>query len=133
MKKNRILLKTLLMSTSSFNIYRHTTDKKKKGKIVGGFIGLLILYAMLMFYFIATCIGYGKFGLIDSAPVLCALSISAMAFIFTFFKTNGYLFNFKEYDMLMALPFEAKTVASCKFLYMYIKSLGWYMSISLSN
>ena len=57
MKKNNILLKTLLMSTSSFNIYRHTTDKKKKGKIVGAFFGLLILYAMLMFYFIATCIG----------------------------------------------------------------------------
>ena len=132
MKKNNILLKTLLMSTSSFNIFRYTTDKKKKGKIVGAFFGLLILYAMLMFYFIATCIGYGKIGLIDSAPVLCALSISAMAFIFTFFKTNGYLFNFKEYDMLMALPFEAKTVASCKFLYMYVKSLGWYMSISLS-
>ncbi len=132
MKKNNILLKTLLMSTSSFNIFRYTTDKKKKGKIVGAFFGLLILYAMLMFYFIAACVGYGKIGLIDSAPVLCALSISAMAFIFTFFKTNGYLFNFKEYDMLMALPFEAKTVASCKFLYMYIKSLGWYMSISLS-
>lgn len=132
MKKNNILLKTLLMSTSSFNIYRYTTDKKKKGKIVGAFFGLLALYAMLMFYFIAACIGYGKIGIIDSVPVLCSVSISMLAFFFTIFKTNGYLFNFREYDMLMSLPFEAKTVAACKFLYMYVKSLPWYQSISLS-
>ena len=132
MKKNNLLLKTLLLSTSSFNIYRHTTDKKKKGKIVGAFIGLIVLYAMIMGYFIASCIGYGHYGLIEAAPVLCAVSISILAFFFTFFKTNGYLFNFKEYDMLMSLPFEAKTVAACKFLYMYVKSLSWYMSISVA-
>ncbi|MBQ1407848.1 MAG: hypothetical protein IIY88_06920, partial [Eubacterium sp.] len=43
-----------------------------------------------------------------------------------------YLFNFKEYDMLMSLPFEPRTVAGCKFLYMYIKSLPWYISISVA-
>ena len=132
MKKNNLLLKTLLMSTSSLNIFRYTTDKKKKGKIVGAFFGLLILYAMLMFYFIAACIGYGRIGIIVSVPVLCSVSISMLAFFFTIFKTNGYLFNFREYDMLMSLPFEAKTVAACKFLYMYVKSLPWYQSISLS-
>ncbi|MBO7096498.1 MAG: hypothetical protein J6V94_06015, partial [Lachnospiraceae bacterium] len=132
MKKNNILLKNLLMSTSSLNIFRYTTDKKKKGKIVGAFFGLLALYALLMFYFIAACVGYGKIGIIDSVPVLCSVSISMLAFFFTIFKTNGYLFNFREYDMLMSLPFEAKTVAACKFLYMYVKSLPWYQSISLS-
>ena len=80
MKKNNILLKTLLMSTSSLNIFRYTTDKKKKGKIVGAFFGLLALYAMLMFYFIAACVGYGKIGIIDSVPVLCSVSISMLAF-----------------------------------------------------
>ena len=34
--------------------------------------------------------------------------------------------------MLMALPFEARTVAACKFLYMYVKSLPWYLSISFA-
>ncbi len=132
MKKNRLLLKTLLLSTSSLNIFRYTGDKKKKRKILGGWIGLTVLYVMLMAYFIATCIGYGAMGIIDEAPVLCALSVSILAFFFTLFKTNGYLFNFREYDMLMSLPFEARTVAACKFLYMYVKSLGWYLSISLA-
>ena len=129
-KKERVLLKTLLLSTSTRNIFRYTTDKKKKRRMIGGTIGAIILYGLLMAYSILMCIGYGKAGLINAAPVMCALVTSVIAFVFTFFKTNGYLFNFKEYDMLMSLPLEARSVAGCKFLYMYIKSLPWYLSIS---
>lgn len=132
MKNSILLLRTLLLSTSSRNIYRHTRDKKKKRKIIGNAIGVALLYALLMAYCIAICIGYGTTGLIGAAPEMCALVISVIAFMFTLFKTNGYLFQFKEYDMLMSLPFEARTVAACKFLYMYIRSLPWYLSISLA-
>ncbi len=133
MKRNDILLlKTLLLSTSQRNILRYSKDKKKRRKIIGGFVGVVVLYAMLMAYSILLCIGYGTAGMIEAAPGMCALVISLLAFLFTFFKTNGYLFNFKEYDMLMSLPFETRTVAGCKFLYMYIKSLPWYLSISLA-
>ncbi len=132
MKKNMLLLKTLLLSTDRWNIYKHTGDKKKRKKIIGGFIGSLVLYLMLMVYSIAACVGYGLNGMMDDAPVMCALVISLLAFVFTLFRTNGYLFNFKEYDMLMSLPFETRTVAGCKFLYMYVKMLPWYLSISLA-
>ena len=132
--KNRsiLLLKTLLLSTSQRNISKYTFDNKKRKKIITSVIGAVIMYLMLMAYSISLCIGYGKFGIINAAPVMCALVISILAFIFTFLRTNGYLFNFKEYDMLMSLPFEARTVAACKFLAMYIKCLPWYMSISLA-
>lgn len=133
MKNNGIvLLKALLLSTSQINIYRHCDDAKKRKKIVGGIIGAVIIYAMIMTYCISMCIGYGKYGIIDSAPVMCAIIISALGFVFTLFRTNGYLFNFKEYDMLMSLPFKSSTVAACKFLYMYIKMLPWYLSISIA-
>ena len=130
MKNNAVLLKTLLLSTSQANVYRHTGDRKKRGRIIGNFIGLIILYLLLMAYCLAICIGYGQYGLIGGAPVMCALVISSLAFIFTLFKTNGDHFAFREYDMLMSLPFETRAVAACKFLYMYIKSLPWYVSIS---
>ncbi len=132
MKRNYLLMRTLLLSTSQRNIYRYSKDPKKRKKIIFGYVGVAVLYAMLIGYSAAICIGYGSYGMIESAPVLCALTISALSFVFTFFKTNGYLFNFKEYDMLMALPFEARTVAACKFAYMYVKSLPWYLSISLA-
>ena len=127
-----LLIRTLLLSTSQRNIYRYCRDKKKRARIAAGTAGRILLYAMLMAYSILICIGYGMTGMIGAAPVMCSLVISALSFFFTFFKTNGYLFNFREYDMLMALPFETKTVAGAKFLYMYIKSLPWYLSISLA-
>ena len=130
MNNSIVLLRTLLLSTSRRNIYRHCKDRKKRRRIVGNTIGAVLLYAMLMIYCIAMCYGYGAYGMIEAAPVLCALTVSILAFVFTLFKTNGYLFNFREYDMLMSLPFEARTVAGCKFLYMYLQSLPWYLSIS---
>ena len=130
--RGMLLIKTLLLSTSQRNILRHTTDKKKKRKIIGNTVGKAILYAMLIAFCVALCIGFGKFGFIGAAPQMCALTVSAMAFVLTLLKTNGYLFNFKEYDMLMSLPFSSGTVAACKFLYMYLKSLPWFLVISLS-
>jgi len=132
MKDNLTLLKTLLLSTSSVNIYKHSKDQKKRSRIIGNTIGVTILYLLLMAYCILLCIGYGLIGMTHIIPVICALTISVLSLVFTFFKSNGYLFNFKEYDMLMSLPFEAKTIAGCKFLYMYIQSLPWYLSISVA-
>ena len=133
MKNNSILLlKTLIISTSRINQIKYQSDPKKRKKAVGGIIGVVVIYAMIMFYCVSLCVGYGEYGIIDSVSVMCALTLSTIGFMFTLFKTNGYLFNFKEYDMLMSLPFEAKTVAACKFLYMYIKTLPWYVSISFA-
>ena len=131
-KSNLLLLKTLLRSTSLTNIFRYTKDAKKRRRIVISIIGLMLLYAMLVVYSVLMCIGYGSVGLASSIPVMCALAVSAIAFFFTIFKTNGYLFNFKEYDMLMALPFKVGSVAASRFLYMYVKSLPWYLSISVA-
>ena len=133
MNKNSIVLfRALLKSTSQWNIYKYCKDKKKKGRIIGNFIGYSILYLCLIAYCIGTAIGYGKMELTEIMPANCAITVSILAFIFTLFKTNGYLFNFKEYDMLMSLPFSPGTVAGCKFMYMYVKSLPWTLSISLA-
>ncbi len=134
MKTDRLLLllRALLLSTSSRNIYRYTKDQKKKSRITGNTVAYAVVYFFLMVYAVAMCAGYGFAGLIGAVPVLCALTVSAISFFMTLFKTNGYLFNFREYDMLMSLPFESKTVAAAKFLYMYIKSLPWHLSISVA-
>ncbi len=130
MNNRFVLLRTLLLSSSGRNIFRYSKDNRKRRRIIGNTIGAVLLYAMLMIYCIAMCYGYGAYGMIEAAPVMCALTVSVLAFVFTLFKTNGYLFNFREYDLLMSLPFRARTVAGCKFLYMYLQSLPWYLSIS---
>lgn len=131
-KKRVLLLKTLLLSTSRINKLKYTTDKKMKSRAIGGLVGMGVLYAMIMVYSILMCVGYGQVGLAKSIPVICSSIITVLAFIFTFFKTNGYLFAFKEYDMLMSLPFSPKTIAADKFLYMYMVSMPWFLSVSIA-
>ncbi len=130
--KNLILLRTLLLSTSLHNIGKYSKDPKKKKKVIGNYIGLTVLYAMLIGYSAVVSVGLGAAGFGEAIPLMGALIICGMSFVFTVLRTNGYLFNFKEYDMLMALPFEVRDVAACKFLYMYVKSLPWYISIAFA-
>jgi len=131
--KSFVLLRTLLLASSSWNKARCSGDKKQRRKAVGNIIGLWVLYLMVMGYSVLSCVGYGYLGMVEIIPVLSALTVSLIAFIFTLLKTNGYLFNFKEYDMLMSLPFTPKTVAGVKFAYMYLKTLPWLMSVSLAT
>ncbi len=130
--KDILLLKTLLRSTSSINIYRTTKDKKQKGKIIGGFIGMALLYLMLIGYCVLMAVGSAYFGLQQSLPDMTAVMISLLSFVFTLLKAGSYLFGFREYEMLMALPFSEKTIVGGKFMYMYMKNLPWNVSISIA-
>ncbi len=130
--KTFLLFRTLLKSTSSLNILKTTDDKKKKGKIIGGYIGLGLLYLMLIGYCVLTAFGFGYMGFLDMMANMTAIMICSLSFIFTMFKAGSYLFGFREYEMLMALPFSEKTIVSSKFLYMYMKNLPWNFSISIA-
>lgn len=131
MDKSLLLLQTMLKSTSPFNQLKYSKDKKKRRQLIINLVGMVVAYAFLMIYCGLTCFGYGQIGLISCVPVMVAIMISALSFFLTLLRCNGYLFHFKEYDMLMALPFETKTIAGMKFLYMYVKCLPWYVAISL--
>ena len=130
--KTLILFRTLLKSTSSLNILKTTDDKKKKGKIIGGYIGMGMLYLMLIGYCLLTALGFGYMGFVDQMADMTAIMICGLSFVFTMLKANSYLFGFREYEMLMALPFSEKTIVSSKFLYMYMKNLPWNLSISVA-
>ncbi len=133
MKNNGIiLLRTLLLSSSNLNILRTTSDKKKKSKIIGSFIGMGVLYLMIIAYGVASSIGYAYYGFGDQMPDMTAVSICAISFVLTLFKAGSYLFGFREYEMLMSLPFSEKSIVGSKFLYMYIKTLPWILCISIS-
>jgi len=130
LSKQSYLVKILLKATSSINILRFSKEKSKRNQAIGSFIGYFFIYILLIAYCVLSSIGYGQMGLAKSIPMLCGLVIVVMEFLFTLLKTNGYLFAFKEYDILMAMPFSTKTVVTSKFLYMYIKNLPLVICIS---
>ena len=72
MNKSILLLKTLLLSTSQINIIKHSMDKKKRKRAIGGIVGVAFLYLFIIVFALATCIGYGYVGIIQAAPVMTA-------------------------------------------------------------
>lgn len=131
-KRQRVLLGTMLRSTSIINKYKYSNDKKARSKVIGVIVGRVVLMAVLILYSFLMNMGVAQMGMSNMIPMTTAIVIATLSFVFTLLKTNGYLFGFKEYDMLVSMPFETKEIVADKFLYMYIKNLPWMMAVSLS-
>ena len=55
----------------------------------------------------------------------CAVILPGIVtFFFSMLKTNGILFAYKDYEMLMSLPVPTRTVIASRFLLMYLFHLG---------
>lgn len=133
MKNSRfVLLDILLKSTGTRNILKHSKDPKKRKQVGSGLAGRIVLYVILFAYCVLMSIGYGYAGLADAIPETAVLTIALLSFVLTLLKTNGYMFAFREYDMLMAMPVSVRTIVADKFLYMYVKSLPMMAITSLS-
>ena len=130
MKTN--LLRTMYISSSKINVLKNSKDKNKIKSVKMAFVGYGILALYLFISGIFTGFGLTKIGLTENVPSMVAAAISTMALIFTIFKANGYLYSFKEYDMLMALPFSVKSIVSARFFIMYIDLLPFELLMSFS-
>lgn len=129
--KRLLLLSTMFLSTSSKNTAKYASDSKTRKKAKAAPIGFFFVYLTIALYSGLIAWGMALTGFWEIMPPITASILWLLSFMFTIFKTNGYLFNFKEYDMLMAMPFSVKNIIADRFLYMYIKSLPWYVSVSL--
>lgn len=127
-----LLIKTFLKSTDNINILKYSKDKAKRRYAISSLVGQAILHVVFMLYVTLLSVGLAKYGLAEDIPAICALILLAMSFVFTLFKSNGYLFDFKEYDMIMSMPFSVKSIVSGKFWYMYINSISTSVVISLA-
>ncbi len=133
MKTNSlVLLRTMYISSSKINVLKNSKDKNKIRSVKTAFAGYFLLSLYLFFSGIFTGFGLTKIGLTENVPSMVAAAISTMALIFTIFKANGYLYSFKEYDMLMSLPFSVKAIVSARFFIMYIDLLPFELLMSFS-
>lgn len=117
------LFKIQFLNQSGLNVFRYEKDRKKKNKTIAMFVGVSILYVIMAGYSFALGYGFGFLGIYDIVPGYAVTITSLVILIFTFFKTNGFIFACRDYDMLMSLPFSTKTIITAKFLYMYISNL----------
>lgn len=126
-----ILLKTFQKASGSINIIQNSKDSKQRSKAQGALIGKLVLYGVLVIYCSLMATGFCFFGFGDRLPATSILISALIGFFFTLLKANGYLFAFKQYDLIMSLPVSTDTVIAGKFLQMYLDTLPLHLSISL--
>lgn len=132
MNKSILLLKTMLTSSSHLNIIKNSKDKKKKRRSILALFGLV--YLGIIFGGLIGFMAYGmaSFNQGPVVPILVASIISLLTLILTLFKSNSYIYSFKQYDLLISMPFSIKTIVSNRFLLMYIKDLPTVFLLSLS-
>lgn len=126
------LLKTLLLSTSDFNRIKYEKNSRRRNKAIGMIVLKLFIFFILSGYAMLTAFGYGMIGMAGLIPIITAAIISMISLFFAFFEVNGYLFAFREYDLIMSLPLTEHQVVSAKFLHMYLRRMPWYMGIALA-
>lgn len=126
-----ILFKAQYRNQSSLNSFFHEKDKKKRHKTIGIFAAIAVFFLMLVIYSFLIAYGYGYLGMEQAIPGYSLAICSMITLFFTFVKTNGFLFAFKDYDIVMALPVSTKTIITAKFLYMYINNLIFSLCVMI--
>ncbi len=127
-----LLLQNMLKSSGIINQIKNGKDKKKRNNLIGNMVAYGFLYLLIAVYTLIVVVECGLFGFTNSIPTMCALTITAVTFIFTLFMHNAYMFTFKPYDLIMSLPISTKEVTLSRFLFMYVKNLPWALIIALS-
>ena len=67
--------------------------------------------------------GLGSMGMAEVIPSYGLAITGLITLFFTALKTNGVLFAYKEYDMVMSLPVKTSSVIASRFLTMYVLNL----------
>lgn len=99
---------------------KNLSQRRGRGALVlAGFAILIALVAYLCYQMgYALCLS----GLAVALPPL-ALAVSALAILFfTVLKTNGILFGYQDYDLLMSLPVKTSTVIFSRLAYLYLSN-----------
>ncbi|MBQ6537423.1 MAG: hypothetical protein IJL75_00790, partial [Eubacterium sp.] len=132
MNNSMTLLRNMMKSTSRTNVIRHSQDKNKRRAAAFSLTGNIVVAVLGAGIIGAYSFGMAHFGFAAQVPSVVAAAISVLSLILTVFKCNGYLFAFKGYDMLMAMPFSVRSVVADRFLLMYLTDMRWYALISLA-
>ncbi len=84
-------------------------------------MGVLMLFVVIMMigYSAGMAIACAYLGMADVLPPLILVVCAACTLVITFLKSNGVLFGFKDYDMVMSLPVKSSTVIISRLLSVY--------------
>jgi ABC-2 type transport system permease protein len=118
-----IFLKIQLLSLFGINEIKHSNDKKEKRSLLILAMGILITGLLIGGYCLFTAMVLEATGMAEVIPVYMLTTTSLIVIVLTIFKTDGIIFAFKDYDMLMSFPVKTSSIVISRFLIVYILNL----------
>lgn len=133
MNKLSALLRIHFLGYFGLNKAIHTKVPGQKRKAMAMAIGALILtvYFAGISYFYSDQLGKA-FQMVDAMELLPGLmmaSASLVTLVTTIYKVNGTLFNFRDYDMIMALPVKTGVIVASRMLMLYVLNFGFVLLV----
>jgi len=125
---NKALLLTKVNFLNTFNLMAWTkaSTKEKRKIILIGFTFFSLAAAFistLLLAFFATGAQLAAMGMLNLLPAIGILAVSALIFMVTLYKANSYLYSFRDFDLLMALPVTERDVLLSKLCMLYADNM----------
>ncbi len=127
MNKTTLLIKANIINSLGINKLKTMSTKTEKAKTIA--LGVFILYALvtsfgtMLFLNFRVSVFLKEINALDQMLIMGFISASFMAIIMSIYKASGYLYAFKDFDLLMSLPLKNSTVLMSKIFFLYMSSL----------
>ena len=123
MKPFILLLKIQLLGLFGINKTLHADPAKAKRTLA---LAALVVAAVVLFasaYSAGVAQGLVQIGLAEAVPLVAVLVGAIAGAVAAVLKTNGVLFGFKDYDLVMSLPVPTSSVVLSRIASLYAMSL----------
>ncbi len=126
---NNIFILIKANITNSWGINKVLKSKSKAAKIKLGLIGIAIVYVFCALVFSAFLMNYELSKILEQLNLLellissSIITITLILIIMNSIRIPGYLFSFKDYDLLMSLPLKSRVILSSKMIFIYLTNL----------
>jgi len=114
---------------NSWGINKVLKSKSKSEKIKAGLLGIALVYAFCMLAVTMFMINYPlgqaleKLNALEVLISSSILSTTFFALVVSIYKIPGYLYTFKDFDLLMGLPVKPSAVIASKMIFIYLSNL----------
>lgn len=128
-----ILMKANIINSFGINKLKSGTKGERIKTIV---LGIVIAYAIIYVFasmFVLSYFSGKELQKLNSLELLLTSGIllaTIVSLFISIYKIPGYLFAFKDFDLLMSLPLKPSEVLSCKMVFIYLSNLA--VSVVLS-
>ena len=117
-----LLLKIQLLGLFGINKALHADAAKAKRALALAALAAVGVVALVAGYAAGVAQGLVQLGLAEVVPLVAVLVGSVAGAVAAFLKTNGVLFGFKDYDLVMSLPAPTTSVVLSRIASLYAMS-----------